>query len=158
MSLLQDIVVVMVYCSIKINSGSIEYDSCLIPSQVAYFEEKLAADRETLNATTSYHKPGGMDIDWNADITMEYDEMINQSSQLRSTGSDQNDPSCSLIEEKPFLCCVCNKGFTLRTSLSRHMRIHEGEKPHECTFCSKRFLYGNGLKRHLRIHTGEKPY
>ena len=60
MSLLQDIVVVMVYCSIKINSDSVEYDSCLIPSQVVYFEEKLAADRETLDATASYHKPGGI--------------------------------------------------------------------------------------------------
>eukprot|EP00057_Strongylocentrotus_purpuratus_P024542 XP_011679016.1 PREDICTED: zinc finger protein 436 isoform X4 [Strongylocentrotus purpuratus] len=135
-----------------------EYDSCLIPSQVAYFQEKRAGDRETLDATGSYHKPGGMDKDRNEDIEMEYDEMINQSSQLCATGSDQNDPSCSLAEEKPFLCCVCSKGFTLRTSLSRHMRIHGGEKPHECTFCSKRFLYGNGLKRHLRIHTGEKPY
>eukprot|EP00057_Strongylocentrotus_purpuratus_P018252 XP_011672726.1 PREDICTED: zinc finger protein 852 [Strongylocentrotus purpuratus] len=135
-----------------------EYDSYLIPSQVPYFHEKRAADKETTDATTSSHKNGGMDIDRNADITMEYDEMINQSSKPRATGSNQNDPSCSLTEEKPFLCCVCSKGFTIRKSLSRHMKTHGGEKPHECTFCSKRFLYGNGLKRHLRIHTGEKPY
>ena len=70
MSLLQDIVVVIVYCSIKSNSGSVVYDSCLIPSQVVYFQEKRAADRETPDATTSYHKPGGMDKDRNEDISM----------------------------------------------------------------------------------------
>ncbi|XP_030833943.1 zinc finger protein 23 [Strongylocentrotus purpuratus] len=135
-----------------------EYDSCLIPSQVAYLHEKQAADGETPDATTSYHKHGGMDKNRNEDITMEFDETINQSSQLRATGSDRNDPSCSLAKEKPFLCCVCSKGFTVRSSLSRHMTIHGGEKPHECMFCTMRFMYIYSLKEHLRIHTGEKPY
>eukprot|EP00057_Strongylocentrotus_purpuratus_P016598 XP_011671072.1 PREDICTED: zinc finger protein 345 isoform X2 [Strongylocentrotus purpuratus] len=144
-----------------------ENDSYLIPSQVPYFHEKRAADRETLDATTSSHKPEGMDIDRNEDITMEYDEMINQSSQLHATGSDQNDPSCRLTEEKRFLCRVCSKGFYFKSRLSRHMKIHGREKapskkPHQCMVCDLTFSRVDELSRHIRSHTGsytgEMPY
>ncbi|XP_030833944.1 zinc finger protein 501-like [Strongylocentrotus purpuratus] len=146
-----------------------ENDSYLIPSQVAYFHEKRAADRETPDATTSSHKPGGMDIhvDRNEDITMEYDEMINQSSQLHATGSNQNDPSCSLTEEKRFLCHVCSKGFYFKSRLSRHMIIHGREKapskkPHQCMVCDLKFSRVDEFSRHIRSHTGsytgEMPY
>eukprot|EP00057_Strongylocentrotus_purpuratus_P016601 XP_011671075.1 PREDICTED: zinc finger protein OZF-like [Strongylocentrotus purpuratus] len=139
-----------------------ENDSYLIPSQVACFHEKQAADREALDATTSNHKPEGIDIDRNEDIMMEYDEMINQSSQLCATGSDQNDPNCSLTEEKRFLCRVCSKGFYIKSRLSRHMESHGREKapskkPHQCMVCDLRFSRVDEFSRHIRSHTGSYP-
>ena len=60
--------------------------------------------------------------------------------------------------EKPYTCTVCSKGFSDNRNLTIHMRIHTGEKPHACTVCSKGFSQKSNLTNHMLIHTGEKPY
>ncbi|KAJ7988720.1 hypothetical protein DPEC_G00312150 [Dallia pectoralis] len=82
---------------------------------------------------------------------------------------------------KTFSCGDCGKGFTLRSSLFRHRRIHTArntlcsvkcnnavsvkreplpteEKPFSCGNCGKRFGRRKTLTTHIRIHTGEKPF
>ncbi|KAM8840295.1 uncharacterized protein AB9W97_001174 isoform 2-T2 [Spinachia spinachia] len=64
---------------------------------------------------------------------------------------------CSSVE-KPFSCCECDKRFSLKTCLNRHMRSHNGEKPFSCSVCKKSFGRRETLRTHTRIHTGEKPF
>ncbi|XP_034072382.1 zinc finger protein 771-like [Gymnodraco acuticeps] len=60
--------------------------------------------------------------------------------------------------EKPFGCSLCEKTFTQRGNLNRHMRIHSGEKTFGCSICKKYFAQRGDLNKHMRIHTGEKPF
>ena len=60
--------------------------------------------------------------------------------------------------EKPFPCSYCKKTFNRRDSLILHERTHNGEKPYSCEYCGKCFNQYSPYKIHLRGHTGERPY
>ncbi|CAH1274505.1 ZNF525 [Branchiostoma lanceolatum] len=59
---------------------------------------------------------------------------------------------------KPYVCQECDRGFTVNSNLSRHMRTHICEKPYTCDECGRSFSTLSTLKVHIRKHTGEKPY
>lgn len=60
-------------------------------------------------------------------------------------------------KEIKYFCEVCEKGFTRKQSLNRHVKVHdESTKVFTCTFCPKSFRTTANLKRHLISHTGEK--
>ncbi|XP_031639026.1 zinc finger protein 271-like [Contarinia nasturtii] len=54
--------------------------------------------------------------------------------------------------EKPHQCGRCNKRFTQKNHLTRHIRIHTGEKPFKCDQCMKQFTQKSDLTRHMRTH------
>ncbi|XP_041941255.1 zinc finger protein 2 homolog isoform X1 [Alosa sapidissima] len=60
--------------------------------------------------------------------------------------------------DKPFECPHCDYCTRLKASLEQHLRVHTGEKPFKCTQCSYASIDRSSLRRHLRTHTQEKPY
>ncbi|KAH9379981.1 hypothetical protein HPB48_023025 [Haemaphysalis longicornis] len=54
--------------------------------------------------------------------------------------------------ERPFVCQLCRKGFTLAQHLRNHRRaVHARERPHECQVCGQRFTCASNLARHRRL-------
>ncbi|XP_016086467.1 zinc finger protein 354A-like [Sinocyclocheilus grahami] len=59
-------------------------------------------------------------------------------------------------QPKPFRCEECGKGFTQRTRLITHRRVHTGEKPFCCQLCGKTFSRQDNCLRHVRLHSGPR--
>ncbi|KAH8394501.1 hypothetical protein KR215_001489 [Drosophila sulfurigaster] len=60
--------------------------------------------------------------------------------------------------EKPFVCNVCGKGFTQNANLRQHKLRHSDIKRFKCELCSNSFVTKAELTSHARTHTGVKPY
>ncbi|KNC81130.1 hypothetical protein SARC_06529 [Sphaeroforma arctica JP610] len=79
-----------------------------------------------------------------------------------SASSGVQSATVATATKKTFACSWtdCDKGFTYRSDLTKHMRRHTGETPYNCTWegCGKRFTTSSRLTAHVRTHTGEKPY
>ncbi|XP_069464095.1 zinc finger protein 124 isoform X4 [Ambystoma mexicanum] len=59
---------------------------------------------------------------------------------------------------RPYKCFKCEKSFSRKGTLSRHLKTHSGDKPYKCTECPKRFSRKGDLIIHQRKHTGERPF
>uniref|UniRef100_A0A672MG59 C2H2-type domain-containing protein n=1 Tax=Sinocyclocheilus grahami TaxID=75366 RepID=A0A672MG59_SINGR len=59
---------------------------------------------------------------------------------------------------KEFCCNLCDKKFSTKMTMRRHMGIHQGDKPFKCPHCHYCARLKASLIQHLRVHTGEKPY
>ena len=64
-------------------------------------------------------------------------------------------------DEKPFNCDICNRGFTVKRTMKRHIAaVHGGIKPFKkCNTCDKVFAHTSSLKRHVTsVHEEEKSF
>ena len=61
------------------------------------------------------------------------------------------------FDEKPHECLECGKKFHKANQLREHKKRHFEEGNFQCNFCNKKFFSPNKLREHLRVHTGEAP-
>ncbi|XP_035891167.1 zinc finger protein 70-like [Anopheles stephensi] len=50
------------------------------------------------------------------------------------------------------VCEICDKRFTAKKNLTRHLMIHTGEKPFKCDRCDRSFRQAGEIKKHLCLH------
>lgn len=56
-----------------------------------------------------------------------------------------------------YYCIPCGKSFPFRSYYLRHEKVHRKAR-HICGYCDRQFSCKSNLDRHVRLHTGQKPY
>ncbi|EEZ98365.1 oocyte zinc finger protein XlCOF28 [Tribolium castaneum] len=59
---------------------------------------------------------------------------------------------------KTMKCTHCEKTFSHKGDLNKHVRTHTGEQPFTCSVCDRKFAHTSNLARHLRLHSGDRPF
>ena len=58
--------------------------------------------------------------------------------------------------DKPYSCDICNKSFSLTSTLAKHRRFHQGSPSvYTCTICSDLLLSREALDTHMDNNHGE---
>ena len=61
-------------------------------------------------------------------------------------------------DKKPFKCSICDKNFSEKGSMTKHMEsVHEGKKPFKCSICDNNFSKKSNLTKHISsVHEEKK--
>ncbi|XP_077468432.1 uncharacterized protein LOC144084042 [Stigmatopora argus] len=69
--------------------------------------------------------------------------------------SDVQKPMQPNVQNKAFECDVCQKSFSYKDQLRKHVYTHK--EPQKCSQCSKTFRSSVSLERHMLRHEGKSP-
>lgn len=61
-------------------------------------------------------------------------------------------------EKDDIRCHICNKFFSSKGNLARHVVLHTGQQKYSCTLCGKKFAAKDNFDGHMNKHVGAKPY
>lgn len=65
--------------------------------------------------------------------------------------------SC-VVQDKPYKCAMCDRGFLYKEELQEHAESHEAAKPYKCDICGAGLSHISALRRHRLAHSGYKPH
>ena len=73
--------------------------------------------------------------------------------------SKEDSSKASGSKNKLFTCIECSYSSGHKSHYTRHLLTHTGQKPFVCKMCDKGFSEKGKLVVHIRaLHTGERPY
>lgn len=58
-------------------------------------------------------------------------------------------------EKDTISCHICIKECVDKTTLSNHLKLHDGDKPYFCAICKKQFTTQNSIEKHALTHAEE---
>ena len=59
---------------------------------------------------------------------------------------------------RPHKCTDCDKAFTSRDSLNKHVLSHQDDRNFKCGKCGKLFKRLGHVREHVRIHSEARPF
>ncbi|XP_061389516.1 myoneurin-like, partial [Musca vetustissima] len=128
--------------------------------ELQYHDEQQYTEANVFEESTTKGNQEDPGQEINAANQNLYDNhFVKSTSSSKSTAGPKEKISLTIQQKvQRFYCQDCDRDFSTKTNLNRHMQSHKGNKPHVCPHCSKGFTQKSTLKQHIYTHTGERPY
>jgi len=98
-------------------------------------------------------------------LSMELGVSVMDSQKLDYTNTSDSSSASSLSSlassskiNPSHVCPKCNKTFTTKGNVTRHMKLHLDQPLYRCQTCNRGFSRKATYTEHRYLHTGEKPY
>ena len=96
---------------------------------------------------------GGNKCPWCFSVFQEKDDLSKHIDSAHQTELSDEIYKSATNSGAQFMCHLCSREFTRKTSLEKHMLIHEGKRPFKCSICTAAFHQKGSLDYHIKtIH------